>query len=478
MLFNSFAFAIFLPIVFILYWLLPHKFRWMLLLAASYYFYMSGSPNYVVLLFITTVASYAAARMMDNNSKTTKRVVLVGITAICLGVLFFFKYFNFTTSSIANFMSLFAIKFNPIMFNLVMPIGISFYTFKTLSYLIDVYNGKIKAENHFGYYATFISFFPDLLAGPIDRTQNLLPQIKEEHKFNYNQATYGLKLMAWGFFEKLVIADTLSKYVNTVYDAPQSFKGFALILATVLFTIQIYCDFSGYSNIAIGSAKLMGIDLMENFKSPYFSQSVREFWSRWHISLSTWFRDYVYIPLGGNRVSKPRHYLNLMITFLASGLWHGANWTFIVWGGVHGLAQIAENAMFGKAKPSKNIFLKWLRIILVFVFASFAWLFFISNSLTDAIYVIGHLFIGIGNPITYLHDGFSNINLHVGNLIWLSASLIILGLYDYVSLTKDVITCISQKKKMVRWIIYVIFILWILFYIPYVNTTEFIYFQF
>lgn len=334
MLFNSFAYAIFLPIVFALYWLLPHKYRWALLLVASYYFYMSWNVKYVGLILFTTIASYVAALLMEKyENKKAKKIVLLATAVLCLGVLFFFKYFNFVSSSVAELLSLISIQFSPLTLKLLLPVGISFYTFQTLSYVIDVYRGDVKAEHHFGYYATFISFFPQLVAGPIERTENLLPQIKAQHTFDYEQATYGLKLMAWGFFKKIVIADSLSVYVSKVYNAPQSFEGFALILATVFFTFQIYCDFSGYSDIAIGTAKLMGINLMTNFKSPYFSTSIKEFWSRWHISLSTWFRDYVYIPLGGNRVSKVRHALNLLITFLVSGLWHGANWTFVLWGG-------------------------------------------------------------------------------------------------------------------------------------------------
>lgn len=334
MLFNSFAFAIFLPIVFIFYWGFPHKYRWILMLVASYYFYMSWNPKYVVLILFTTIVSYVAARLIEKEeSKRKKKFILVGTAILCLGVLFFFKYFNFVSESITRLLSIFAIQMNPITLKLLLPVGISFYTFQTLSYVIDVYRGDVPAEKHFGYYAVFISFFPQLVAGPIERTSNLLPQIKAKHEFNYDQATYGLKLMAWGYFKKIVIADTLSKYVSAVYDVPQNLTGFVLVLATLFFTLQIYCDFSGYSDIAIGTAKLLGINLMTNFKSPYFSQSIKEFWSRWHISLSTWFRDYIYIPLGGNRVGKIRHTMNLLITFLASGLWHGANWTFAVWGG-------------------------------------------------------------------------------------------------------------------------------------------------
>lgn len=481
MLFNSFTFAVFLPIVFILYWMLPHKARWILMLAASYYFYMSWNAKYVFLILFTTIISYSAAILLEKTENLrNKKWILVGTVVACLGVLFFFKYFNFVSESVTAVFRLFAIQMNPVLLNLLLPVGISFYTFQTLSYVIDVYKGDVKAEHHFGYYATFISFFPQLVAGPIERTNNLLPQIKAEHKFNYNQATYGLKLMAWGYFKKIVIADTLSQFVSKVYDAPQGFSGFALILATVFFTLQIYCDFSGYSDIAIGTAKLLGINLMTNFKSPYFSQSIKEFWSRWHISLSTWFRDYVYIPLGGSRVGKIRHAVNLLITFLVSGLWHGANWTFVIWGGIHGLGQVIETSIVPKNKlKEKNKGIVWvIRVLFVFAFASFAWIFFVSNSLGDAMYVIIHIFTGITSPISYLHNGFTSIGLEKKDLVFLVPSLLLLMVFDYASLKTDVIEKISNYKVLIRWVIYICLIVWIIMNMPVNYQTEFIYFQF
>lgn len=334
MIFNSIAFAIFLPIVFILYWILPHRFRWLLLLISSYYFYMSWNIKYVGLIFFTTLISYLCALMIEKTQSIKfKRFYMMTSIIISIGILFLFKYFNFFSESVCNILNTFSIKLHPITLKLLLPVGISFYTFQTLSYVIDVYKGEVKAERHFGQYATFISFFPQLVAGPIERTKNLLPQIKSEHQFCYDKAVYGLRLMAWGFFKKILIADNLAIYVDKIYGNLSQYQGFSLIIATLFFTFQIYCDFSGYSDIAIGTAKLFNIDLMANFKSPYFSASVHEFWSRWHISLSTWFRDYVYIPLGGNRCTKLRHNFNLLITFLISGLWHGANWTYVVWGG-------------------------------------------------------------------------------------------------------------------------------------------------
>lgn len=334
MLFNSISYAIFLPIVFSIYWIVPHNIRWIVLLISSYYFYMSWNIQYVLLILFTTLVSYLAALLLERIEENSIKKLLLFITVlICLSILIFFKYFNFFSFNIASFVSFIGIDLDPILLDIILPVGISFYTFQTLSYVIDVYKGDISAERHFGYYATFISFFPQLVAGPIERTRNLLPQIKSKVEFSYKQATYGLKLISWGLFKKIVIADTLAVYVQPVYKNPYEYNGFALLLGSLFFTIQIYCDFSGYSDIAIGSSKLLGINLMRNFHSPYFSSSIKEFWSRWHISLSTWFRDYLYIPLGGNRSGNIRKYLNIIFTFFISGLWHGANWTFVIWGG-------------------------------------------------------------------------------------------------------------------------------------------------
>lgn len=480
MLFNSFAFMIFLPIVFILYWILPYKFRWILLLAASYYFYMSWNAKYVFLILYTTLISYLSALLLEKtDNEKIKRGVLIGASILCLGVLFFFKYFNFVSKSMTDILNLFTIHVHPITLNLFLPVGISFYTFQTLSYIIDVYKEKVSAEWHFGYYAAYISFFPQLVAGPIERTDNLLPQIKEEHRFDYNQATYGLKLIAWGYFKKIAIADTLSRYVSTVYDVPEDYRGFALVLATIFFAFQIYCDFSGYSDIAIGTAKLFGINLTANFKSPYFSQSIKEFWSRWHISLSAWFRDYVYIPLGGNRVCKIKHVRNLVITFLLSGLWHGANWTFLVWGGIHGVAKVVENVIISKENQKSDGLIGWIRTIVIFVFCSFAWIFFVSSSIDDAIYVVEHLFSGLTSPIGYVYYfGLKKIGIWNIDLLFIVLSLLLLIIFDYTSLKKDVILLISSKRLIVRWIIYILFIIWIIVNIPANNSAEFIYFQF
>lgn len=479
MLFNSYAFAIFLPIVFMLYWVIPHKLRWILLLISSYFFYMCWNPKYVVLIFGTTAVSYLAALFIERaKGKKAKKIILIVSIIICMGVLFIFKYYNFVLESFSNFLSLFAIHFSPVTLKLLLPIGISFYTFQTMSYVIDVYRGKVEAEKHFGYYATFISFFPQLVAGPIERTSNLLPQIKSDKKFDYEKSSYGIRLMVWGFLKKLVIADNFAVYVDRVFNNISEYQGGALLIASLLFTIQIYCDFSGYSDIAIGTAKLLGVDLMTNFKSPYFSASIKEFWQRWHISLSSWFRDYVYIPLGGNRCSTMKHNRNLLITFLVSGMWHGADWTYIVWGGIHGIAQIFEN-FFLKKKDGKetNKVVWWLRVLTVFLFCNFAWIFFRANSITDAFYMIGNLFAGIGQPVKYLYSGFVNIGLSLQVLIAFAVYLCILTVYDYCSLKGDVILQIGKKKMVVRYLIYFA-MLTILMCCRASGETAFVYFQF
>lgn len=485
MLFNSLSFAVFIIIVFAIYWIMPHETRWILLLVASYYFYMSWNAKYVFLILLTTVVSYSSAILIDREAnRYKKRIILIGTLAVCLGVLFVFKYFNFISKSTVELLQLFTIQMDPIVLDIVLPVGISFYTFQTLSYVVDVYKGDVEVEKHFGYYALFISFFPQLVAGPIERTINLLPQIKEERFFNYEQASYGLKLMAWGYFKKIVIADNLSRYVSLVYTAPKNYSGFALVLATLFFTIQIYCDFSGYSDIAIGTAKLLGINLMTNFKSPYFSQSIKEFWGRWHISLSTWFRDYVYIPMGGNRKGKIRHAINLVITFLVSGLWHGANWTYVCWGGIHGIGQVIESMFVPTSRLKKRSagFIWWMRVILVFTFSTFALIFFVSNSISDATYVITNLFSGIATPVKYLREGLTslgfNLMLNKIELLFLAPSLLILFMFDYESLKCDVIEKISSNRASIRWSIYVLFLMWMIMNIASTNKSEFIYFQF
>ncbi len=475
---------LFFPIVFALYWGLPHKFRVSLLLIASYYFYMSWNVKYVVLILFTTIVSYLSALLIAKTpSLCTKKAILTVSLVACLGVLFVFKYFNFFAGAVVDFLNMFALKLHPMTLKLLLPVGISFYTFQTLGYVIDVYRGQVKPERNFWVYATFISFFPQLVAGPIERTNNLLPQIKAVHEFRYEQAVYGLKLMMWGFFKKLCVADVLAVYVDTVFNDLQKYQGFALMLVVFFFTVQIYCDFSGYSDIARGCAKMLGIELMENFRSPYFAASLHEFWGRWHISLSTWFRDYVYIPLGGNRCGKWRHTLNLMMTFMISGLWHGANWTFVLWGMVHGVGQVVEDALTGRSKQEPHG-VKWcVRVMVTFVFVMLGWVLFRAQSLGDAVYVFGHmftnLFAGISDTKTYfLTEGLEKLAIFKMETCEILLPIILLTVWDYVSLHRDVINCItSHKNSIVRYSLYFCLVT-LLLLLRSTRPTEFVYFQF
>lgn len=435
---------------------------------------MSWNAKYVFLIFITTFTSYLCAILIEKN-RGHKKPILIITLLVCLGILFVFKYFNFFFESI-NY--LLGNKLHSISLNLLLPVGISFYTFQTLSYCIDVYRGNIKAEKHFGYYATFVSFFPQLVAGPIERPDNLLPQLRKEKEFDYNKAVYGLKLMTVGFFKKIVVADNLAYYVDMVYNDLSYYQGFALVLAAFFFTIQIYCDFSGYSDIAKGSAKLLNIDLMDNFKTPYFSTTIKEFWSRWHISLSSWFKDYVYIPLGGNRCSKLRHYFNLLATFLVSGLWHGANITFVIWGGIHGLLQILED-IFHIKKNTKTYSFSWfIRVILVFMLMSITWVFFRASNLHDALYIFRHMFDGITNLRSYIVSGLYSFGVKAPYLLtMLAIYLIPLFIIDYINVKYDALTILNNKPIAIRYLAYFVLLLMILL-LHYVGEVNFIYFQF
>lgn len=473
MLFNSMNFAFFMIIIFFIYWKIPEKYRWILLLASSYYFYMCWDAKYIFLILGITVVSYSGAIIIDRIEKN-KKVILIATILICLGVLVYFKYFNFIFESLAWIVQKSGNKMNTAVFDIILPVGISFYIFQAISYLIDVYRNEVDAEHHFGIYATFLSFFPQLVAGPIERTKHLLPQIRKQHIFSYKKASYGLKQIAWGLFKKIVIADTMSFYVNWIYGDLHQYTGLTLLICTFFFSIQIYCDFSGYSDIAIGVAKLLDIDLMSNFESPYLSGSVKQFWSRWHISLSTWFRDYVYIPLGGNRCSKFRNAFNLMITFLLSGLWHGANWTFVCWGGIHGAAQIVEKFSIKNKRKRETI----ISICIVFLFVNFAWVFFRADSFSDAWYIFKNIFNGINNPIQYIEQAHLDLHMDIFMSVKIFFMIAILFCFDLLSKTSDVIETIGKLSRVKRWMIYSFFLFFLLFLLPVESGKEFIYFQF
>jgi alginate O-acetyltransferase complex protein AlgI len=481
MLFNSLLFAIFFPTVVMLYFAIPYRFRWILLLAASYYFYMCWRAEYIILIVISTIIDYFAAIKMSETEDKSKRKKFLYLSLFGnLGMLFLFKYYNFFNTSISSVFNQFNIFYNSPSFKLLLPVGISFYTFQTLSYTIEVYRGNQKPERHFGIFALYVSFFPQLVAGPIERSTNLLPQFYRKNDFDYNRVKHGLMQMAWGFFKKLVIADRLGAYVNTVYNSPGNYSGIPLILATYFFAFQIYCDFSGYSDIAIGASRIMGYDLMKNFNRPYFSKSISEFWSRWHISLSSWFRDYVYISLGGNRVSKWKWYRNLFITFMISGLWHGANWTFILWGSLHGFYLIfsiwtkdirQKIAEFTRLAEYPTIH-KWFKILVTFHLVLISWVFFRANSISDAMTIFSRMTI----------FNFENLG-SIGNVTKLGVliSIFVIIIMEVIHILQSKMNfyeVLIKKSLLFRWSIYSIFVFLIILLGDFGGKVDFIYFQF
>ncbi|MEO8768978.1 MAG: MBOAT family O-acyltransferase [Ferruginibacter sp.] len=404
MLFNSLSFAIFFPIVFLLYWFVTNKSlkaQNLLLLVASYYFYACWDYRFLFLLIFSTLLDYfTGLKMEGTENKKMKTFWFVLSVVINLGFLGFFKYYNFFVSSFSEMVSHFGFKPNVWTLKVILPVGISFYTFHGLSYVIDIYKGRIKAERNFIEYSVFVSFFPLLVAGPIERATHLLPQIKKTRQFDYARAVDGLRQILWGLFKKVVIADTCAEYANSIFNNSASFHGSTLVLGALFFTFQIYCDFSGYSDIALGTARLLGIDLLRNFAFPYFSRDIAEFWRRWHISLSSWFRDYVYIPLGGSKGGMWMKLRNTFIIFLLSGFWHGANWTFIVWGGLNAIYFLPlllsnrnrnnlETVAQGKMFPT---FRELVSMLVTFSLTVFAWIFFRAQSVTHAFHYIGTIF--------------------------------------------------------------------------------------
>lgn len=387
MLFNSLHFLIFLPIVVGLYYTLPHKFRWILIFTASCYFYMAFVPKFILILFFIILIDYFSAIAIELNVKNKKRIWLILSLLSNIFLLGFFKYFNFFNENLVSLFSLFKHEFKPLNFDILLPIGLSFHTFQSMSYTIEVYRGTQKAERHLGYFANYVLFFPQMVAGPIERYATLGSELKSNHSPLYENFSQGFKLILFGLFVKMAVADNIAPYVNQIYEAPHLYSSTQVLLAVLLFSFQIYADFYGYSTIALGSAKLLGITIMDNFKTPYLSKSISEFWSRWHISLSTWFRDYLYIPLGGNRVKLPQWTANILIVFMVSGLWHGASWTFVLWGALHGCMLLLErffNTMFKFKTETKSGFIQSLLIVKTFLLTSFIWIFFRASDFANA----------------------------------------------------------------------------------------------
>lgn len=447
--FTSLAFAVFLPIVFLIYWAVPNKYRAFFLLLVSYGFYMTFSAGYVLLLFAMSLLSYF------TGLHCSKKSFIAGVM-IQVGALAFFKYAGFLPGVSDSF---------------IIPVGISFYLFKSISYMADVYKGKIQPEKESVTFFLYLAFFPDIVSGPINRAETLIPQFKEEKTFDYERGVYGMRLILLGLFKKLLIADTLSRYVGPVFETPGSYMGISYFVAAVFYTIEIYCDFSGYSDMAVGIAGLFGIRSMENFKNPYLSSNIREFWERWHISLSGWLKDYIYIPLGGSRKGKVRTYLNLMITFLISGIWHGANLTFLVWGALHGIYQVVYR--FYK-KHCKWKMPKILGVILTFSFVSLAWIFFRADSIQDALYMIRYMGYNLSPLLAYHKMGMIRQDFYL-----IIGSVAFLCLIDILSLKMDVIKAVDRLKAPVRWSAYLLLAALIMaFHLHNGTSQQFIYFQF
>ncbi len=495
MLFNSLQYLVFFPVVVTLYFLTPQRRRWMLLLAASYYFYMCWKVEYVLLIVASTLVDYwAGLRMGAETEKPRRRKFLLMSIFTNLGLLFAFKYFNFASDSLRQVFEQFNIFYGIPHFDVLLPVGISFYTFQTLSYSISVYRGVHPPERHLGIFALYVSFFPQLVAGPIERSHNLLPQFYLNHEFEYRRVTDGLKLILWGLFKKVVIADRVAAVVNSVYNSPHDHTGPQLLIGTVFFAFQIYCDFSGYSDIAIGSAQVMGFRLMKNFDRPYYAKSISEFWKRWHISLSTWFRDYLYISLGGNRVGKLRWYFNLFMTFLISGLWHGANWTFLIWGGLNGVYLILE-ILFDRPRRAVMRLLR-LRptswgykipaVAFTFGLTCFAWIFFRANSVSDAFYVAGHVTDGLGGflhaiatlDLSALNVEFRGLGLSQREMTIAVLAIAFMESVHFLQRKHSMRSMLSTRPVWLRWAVYYALFAGIVLLGAFNQSQQFIYFQF
>lgn len=497
MLFNSFQFLVFFPAVTLVYFIIPRKARYLWLLLASYIFYMCWNVKYVVLLAASTLITWTCGQLVDSFRKPTlRKLIMAGGILSNLFILFFFKYFDFFLDNINALLDILHIAAVDNPFHYLLPVGISFYTFQALGYLIDVYRGDTRPERNLLRYALFVSFFPQLVAGPVERSKSLLTQLRNvdnvdrKHLLNHERISTGFTMMIWGLFQKMVIADRLAIFADTVFSNAFACGTVETILGAAAFSLQIYCDFAGYSCVAVGAARVMGFDLMENFNTPYFAVSISDFWRRWHISLSTWFRDYVYIPLGGNRRGRGRKYGNLMATFLVSGLWHGANWTYVVWGGLHGLYQIMGDVL----KPVRT----WLiekcgvkpdtesfhlgRIVLTFCLTAFAWIFFRAQTISDALYYICRM-LTKWNPWVLFDQSLYGWGLDTTEFHILAAALLLLLLVDLVRYKKqtDIGHFLYRQNLWFTWAAVIALIVCTLVYGEYgilFDSKQFIYFAF
>lgn len=493
--FTSFNFLMFFLIISTLYFIIPYKFRWFWLLISSYFFYMSTNPKYVILIATSTIITYLSGLLIENANKISnekraiklKKFWVIASFSSNLGILFLFKYYNFFNDSLVRVLNIFGISIHMPSFRYLLPLGISFYTLQALSYTVDVYRKDVVAEKNLGKLALFVSFFPQVVAGPIEKSKNMLHQFDEEHVFDYHRVKNGLLLILWGVFVKIVVADRLALLVNTVYSNPNNYKGFAILIATVFFTFQIYLDFMSYSDMARGAAEVLGFKVTNNFKQPYLSKSIKEFWSRWHISLTNWFKDYLYFPLGGNRRGKLRTYYNVMIVFLVSGLWHGATTNFIIWGGLHGFYQITayllkplkERAIKTFKIRTEVFSFKLLQVLITFMLVNFAWIFFRASSFSSAITIIKNSF--YFNPWILLNGSIFKLGLDSKDFLIGIIGVALVITVDMMQRIKNVRIQLSKQNIMFRWFTYVVAVLVILvfgMYGPGYSMQQFIYSQF
>lgn len=499
MLFNSLDFLIFFPIVVGIYFLIPDRVKYLWLLAASYYFYMCWNAKYALLLLLCTAVTYLCSLCLEavkGSGQTEKRKT--ALKKLCLGaslvlnlaILAYFKYANFALDSLRAAFEMLHIQLNVPSVDVVLPVGISFFTFQALSYTMDVYRGDIYAEKNFFRYALFVSFFPQLVAGPIERSGNLLKQLAKPRKFSYENAREGLLMMLWGFFLKMVLADRAAIFVDTAYADIDTYYGWYMIAATALFAVQIYCDFYGYSTIAMGAAKVLGIDLMENFDAPYLATSVAEFWRRWHISLTSWFKDYLYIPLGGSWKGKLRKHLNRIIVFLVSGLWHGAEWSFVVWGGLNGLYQVLGDLL----KPLRDRLVRLLGLhresighrlfcmAVTFFLVGVSWIFFRAANIREALHIVNRILVNLDNYWIFFDGSIHSCGLDSANLTLVLLSTALLLFADVCKLRGIRLRQVILRQDFwVRWLVIaaavsaiLLFGIWGSAY----DAASFIYFQF
>ncbi len=497
--FISINYLIFFPAVVLLYYVLPKKVRMYWLLIASYYFYMSWNAKYALLIFASTAVTYLCALGIDHfrtaeekdakNPTGGKRFFLSLAIVLNLGLLFYFKYIGFTAESINKVLSATGLSLNIPATDVLLPVGISFYIFQALGYTIDVYRGEVRAERNPFRYALFVSFFPQLVAGPIERSKNLLAQLREERSFDAENARKGLLTMAYGIFMKMVAADSIAAVIDPVFASPGDYSGMMILFASILFSFRIYFDFNGYTQIAIGSARVLGISINPNFDTPYMGLSVGDFWRRWHISLTSWFRDYLYIPLGGNRKGKIRKYINTLIVFLLSGLWHGAAWHFVAWGLINGILLIAEDLLKPlkvKADTGLNIrtddpFYMWVRRFITFFIVTLTWIFFRAGSLPQAVKLIAAIF-GDFRPAWFINFEFAKLFADPQAMLGVLVPLGIMVILDiFKAKGKDLTSLVFDRQIVLRWIIYICMALFIIywgFYGKGYEQTQFIYFQF